>query len=506
MGAFLLFYNLDGRLLWGDEAETALLARNITRFGLPRTDDGRNVITLYGPAVDGNAAGLWIWSPWLQEYVAAASFSLFGPSTWSARIPFVVIGFLSGVYLAFLTQRIYRNLALTCVATYLWFTSQLFLLHARQCRYYTIIVLAQLILAHGIYLMLAQKKRGIWLVALALVVQFYSNYIIVAANVPVLACLALIWRKRHPKLLGWMAAAGGMFALLVVPWLLYAKSLNQSHHFQTTMYWLDVGYYLSEVNSCVLPLVFLLLPLGAFLLRLQRATETNRLPARTLPADEITARWEWALLLFVPSFLLVVPLAPTVQVRYLLPLAPLLTILLVVWFFRYIPNVAAVILLALVLSMHNGASLLSGWMLPGGSEPRWRLINYVQSITTPYHDRTEGVVAFLKQAARPDQTVLVADPEFPLQFYLPVKILNILLPMKPLDRLPDWVLPESASSVSPLETVEVRREVRDQYEPIRIRVPCSNRGGSVPGWDDYEFFTAPKNYDLIIYKRKAAVR
>lgn len=99
LGAFLLFYNLDGRLLWGDEAETAVLARNITRFGLPYTDDGRNVISLYGPSIDNNADGLWTWSPWLQEYIAAASFCLFGPSTWSARIPFAGIGFLSGVYL-----------------------------------------------------------------------------------------------------------------------------------------------------------------------------------------------------------------------------------------------------------------------------------------------------------------------------------------------------------------------------------------------------------------------
>ena len=37
---FLLFYQLDNRLLWGDEAETALLAKNVLRFGIPKTTDG----------------------------------------------------------------------------------------------------------------------------------------------------------------------------------------------------------------------------------------------------------------------------------------------------------------------------------------------------------------------------------------------------------------------------------------------------------------------------------
>ncbi len=43
---FLLLYGLNGRLLWGDEAETAVLARNVTRFGVLRTEDGTNNITL----------------------------------------------------------------------------------------------------------------------------------------------------------------------------------------------------------------------------------------------------------------------------------------------------------------------------------------------------------------------------------------------------------------------------------------------------------------------------
>ena len=35
---FLAFCNLDGRPFWGDEAETALLARNVLKFDVPRVD------------------------------------------------------------------------------------------------------------------------------------------------------------------------------------------------------------------------------------------------------------------------------------------------------------------------------------------------------------------------------------------------------------------------------------------------------------------------------------
>ncbi|HTR43039.1 MAG TPA: hypothetical protein VMH87_15600, partial [Pseudomonadales bacterium] len=45
---FLAFCNLDGRLFWGDEAETAVLARNVLKFGVLRVDDGMNHISLHG--------------------------------------------------------------------------------------------------------------------------------------------------------------------------------------------------------------------------------------------------------------------------------------------------------------------------------------------------------------------------------------------------------------------------------------------------------------------------
>src|SRR5436309_2288803 len=109
LGVFVLFYNLDGRLLWGDEAETAVLAKNVVKFRIPKTVDGMNHITLYGGGIDENKDNIWILSPWLQEYVAAVTFKLFGATTWTSRAPFAFIGWLSLVLIAFTAYQIYRD-------------------------------------------------------------------------------------------------------------------------------------------------------------------------------------------------------------------------------------------------------------------------------------------------------------------------------------------------------------------------------------------------------------
>ena len=479
LGAFLLFHNLDGRLLWGDEAETALLARNINRFGLPRTDDGMNVISVQGPGVDSNARHIWTWAPWLPEYASALGFRLLGYSTWSARFPFALVGFLAGAYLAFLTFRVYRELRVVCVAAFLFFTCELFLLHARQCRYYAITVLAQIMLAHGVYLLLERERRGAWLISLALMVQFYCNFLIAGANLPALALLPFLRRRSRPELLKSTVAAGAVFAALALPWLAYARPWRHSQTGVAANLWPKLIFYAGGINLHVFPLVFLFLPLAAFLLKRERP-------------DENTSCWEQACLLCAGTYLLVMSAMPGPFLRYVLPLAPLLTMILSAWLFRYVRNGIAIAALTLFLVVYNGPSL------------RWPLTDYIRSITRPYHDRTEAVVDFFRRSALPGQTVLVMDPEFPLQFYLPLRIMDGRLRNAPPREAPDWIMSESASGVLDIAPLKPSAELLKGYEAIRVSVPRSRRGGGIPEPRFYEFFTAGENYYLTVYKRKPA--
>ena len=103
---------------------------------------------------------------------------------------------VSLVALALVAYKIYRSHWVALASVVLLGTSEVFLLHARQCRYYSISVFGEILLVYGIHQLFVQNRRGIWFGALALILQFYSNYIIAMANLPGLLVLAWMLRRR----------------------------------------------------------------------------------------------------------------------------------------------------------------------------------------------------------------------------------------------------------------------------------------------------------------------
>src|SRR5688572_6524650 len=81
VAAYLLFANLGRNYLWEDEGDTAVLARNILRHGLPVAWDG---VTFTDPDYGQREAFgfVMVSHPWLQYYAAAASFAVFGETPW----------------------------------------------------------------------------------------------------------------------------------------------------------------------------------------------------------------------------------------------------------------------------------------------------------------------------------------------------------------------------------------------------------------------------------------
>src|SRR5437867_11263344 len=63
----LLYKNISYPLLWNDETDTAMAARQILKYGYPKVHDGKNIIFLpeeatwigYKPAYDMNVAMTW---------------------------------------------------------------------------------------------------------------------------------------------------------------------------------------------------------------------------------------------------------------------------------------------------------------------------------------------------------------------------------------------------------------------------------------------------------------
>jgi hypothetical protein len=133
LGCFFLFKNLDDYLLWQDEANAALLGKNILAYGFPQVFDGRNLLLSIPSDVDESLIyRLW---GWLPLYINALSYWIFGISTWGARFPYVLMG-LGFFAWTFLRVRTRKPLWVAALFLGLNVFSVPLLLHFRQCQYY----------------------------------------------------------------------------------------------------------------------------------------------------------------------------------------------------------------------------------------------------------------------------------------------------------------------------------------------------------------------------------
>ncbi|KWT85001.1 ArnT family glycosyltransferase [Candidatus Magnetominusculus xianensis] len=499
--AYLLFYNIGGRPLWGDEAESALLAVNITKYGLPVNTDGKNTITLYGQNVDSNENHIWTWRPWLGEYLMAASFSIFGKSTAAARLPFAIVGFISVFALMFLVFRISGDFNKAVLSTLLFAASELFILHARQGRYYALIIFGQIWLIYGIYLVLKQpgKWSGILYGAAALSVQFYCNYLVVPGNVIAIGIWAVLMRRRYSGILHRLGLVFLLFVLTSLPWLLYARPWRQGSYAGGVNFLQGALVYSKEIHFHVFPVTLLLLPACFYIYHRVRgvtaASEETPIEADPIEIDIVKLLW-----LIVPLQVLILSFGPGQNLRYITPLLPVFAIIEAGLLMRYIKPAILRAALTIVLLASNFAA----YPFDHIHEARLTVVNLIRSIATPYTNRLADVVAFLKNDGLPGQSVFVFDPEFPLIFYTDMNIIDGRISNSfSADKLPDWVFPVSASGILGESAIATSEVIHKYYDAVTISVHNSSRMGNAPEPDIYEYFT---NHDIVpmtVYKRKA---
>ena len=487
---WLLFYHLDNHLLWGDEAETAVLAKNVVQFGVPRTYDGTNYLILHG-TVDETPGHIWTWSPWMQNYLAASSFMLFGPTTWAARAPFAFIGWCSLLLLALTAWRIYRShwVALSSVA--LLAASEVFLLHARQCRYYSISVFAEILFVYGAFELLSSRRRGVWLTALALILQFYSNYIIATASLPALLYLVWLLRRQGKAAIFSVVFVSGVFTTAVLPWLVFAHPWRQSNAMGHENYFGKAFAYLAQIHFLFVPLCFFLLPLLGLL---------SKDKGTVLP--EPAKSWERFLLFVMPIYFCVILLAPGFYLRYQLPLLPLLCLLAAAWVLRYVRWRAVAVALIVVQLGSNALSIATGFPFRHGRELRSPIVEYVSGIAAPYSNRLSDALDFFKTHAHPGQRVLSFDPEFPLIFYTGLGVIDGLIMTPPAGQLPDWILPVSVTGDVTREPGALP-ELQPRYTLITISVHDSSMFDSIPEPDVYQFHATITRVSFQIYQLNA---
>lgn len=174
----------------------ALAARSILKTGDTRIDLDPNIVAYRNGLLvrDGHDRS----TPPLAAYVTAGSFALFGESSFTARLPFAVMGlgtialmlvWLRSSPLPLASQTLFAIAILGNVS---------FFLFNRQCRYYAPTLLLSVAV---VYFYLNENKRPACLVALSVLAAllFSANYLAYAALVVCLGVDYLLWRHRERR-------------------------------------------------------------------------------------------------------------------------------------------------------------------------------------------------------------------------------------------------------------------------------------------------------------------
>jgi len=218
--AALVLIDLGGPLLWEDEGDTAVYARTILQFGVPRAWDGRTFIDSDdGLRVAPRALGqdlVMVGTPWLPYYVTAASFALFGESEWAARFPFALAALATVVMLYVFVLRATGSVRAAFAAALLLVASVQFQLYARESRSYALNMLLTVVLLWG-FLRLSERRRDPWL-AVAAVLLFHVQILPAALALGACAAVALAVPGQRHRLRPLLARAP-FVAVLTLPWL-----------------------------------------------------------------------------------------------------------------------------------------------------------------------------------------------------------------------------------------------------------------------------------------------
>jgi 4-amino-4-deoxy-L-arabinose transferase-like glycosyltransferase len=135
-------------------------------------------------------------SPWVQYYVTAASFFVFGQNTFAARFPFALAGWMSILLAYFIVWKVKANWRAAFSAAVLLVFSVQFLLYSRQSRYYALSMFFTCLLIWVFLQMKSLRESGLF--ALLAILLFHIHPIGIVP-VGVLAVFTLLLRRFEPQ-------------------------------------------------------------------------------------------------------------------------------------------------------------------------------------------------------------------------------------------------------------------------------------------------------------------
>ena len=446
----LMLSNFSNMYLWDDEAETALLAKNTAMFGVPKVYDGKNLVSRFGNQFTPDF--IWTWSSWLYIYVASLSFLIFGFSTFSARLLFVVIGIVS----FFPIVALFKKISLNKLHYYLSILFLLFFvpyyLYSRQARYYALLIFLIPIILISIYNLLYKNGGIVWLV-ISFTLLFHSNYLsfFVLMICTLIYFLWILVKKlsERKRLLKKLIIAYILIFLLTFPWAVYANIFGKIdiRSTLTDQIMRKIDYILHGINSTV-PLFILIVSLIFVVLFFY------------FKKNETIKKQKILFTCFIGLAPIIILIFPKYSdVRYLIGLFPLwisFILLPIVFLLRrrehILKVIGAIIFLLMVftnifysigfyvflpfenslqqkceLFMPEKATYCQSWIKDNfidQKELKFPFFYYLYEITHDYDGPIEGVVKYLNSKGNENSIVFANNWYFSIQFYTNMKVLN----------------------------------------------------------------------------------
>ena len=487
IAAVLLFCNLDNQLLWQDEAETAVLARNVLKTGLPQAFDGKNtVILLEIPEFSKNyiLGKYWMGQPWLAIYIAAASFKISGINTFASRLPFAFIGLLTVIITYLLSRRLFENRIVSNISVALAVFSVPLLLHFRQCRYFAPGIFLTVLCVY-LYLNYRDVRRfssALLLAALFLLLNTSISYFLSVASAIIIHMLitdrSLFFSRRNMIFMG-------VLALFSIP-ILYIFKLPR--RFSSDPHWIfhNLRYYIRSINKYIFPWK-ILIPLYILYVFMKRKM------VFTISKDD-----KRSVVLLATFIIVSIPFLLPVNfnsLRYIINIVPLFFILEAYIVYRvalkFGNRVLFLILPILLLTnVFNFSFPLKSY-----------IANYIYEVTHNYDGPAKGIVKYLNQNAKPGDTVKIAHRfDNPIIFYTNLKIDN--MPPFESDSHAKWIIPNSYWN-SGFYDSDFYKAISGDYDEITIPypdIPWENR----PDDMGYHKFKTDTSAPLVkIFKRRS---
>ena len=430
LAALLLLWGLSDKYLWQDEAQTAVLAERMLRFGRPLAYDGVNLITIdhfvmedaatidqrtanpkaaveyYIRRGDFKADTSWKWHPWGQFVVEAISLKALGRTTLAARLPFALVGILTVLLLYRFVLDQFESPLMASLATLFLVFNTYWILHCRQCRYYS---LSSLFLVLTLMGYARWQWGGRWGATAFIVTAwcwFQVDYGTLWPVLLVLFCDAFMAQRHH---LWRPALVAATLAAALAPFVYYFE-LGRRVSTPARPWGDRFLRNLFNMNEYVVPLLVVFAAMALLAWR----SSTLAVAERRLVAIACAT---------MVGFTLWVPFAaPTAFLRYLIIVAPL-GCLLTAWVL-----VRGCGPRSWLVWLGAAVFILTPWLTWVIPPPRWYRTAAVlrpelsilrKEVFGHRADPNRVVVEWLKQNSAPSDEILINYEDVPLMFYLP---------------------------------------------------------------------------------------